>query len=415
MFATLAVRAFWGRIMRKVMGLTGLSLAFAASAAFGQATIEIGSREGSGSVDITLATGGLMVAYTENVIAFGPENQLSNCAVNDDINRPGTAFFFRPRGCKEGVDCETMKALLIAFASLAPLPDGVVLYTCDVTAAGPPGDYPLTCSAPGATDPFGNTMDAACSDGTVTIPDVPLVNISVGSATIEPGGAGEVDVTLELLDSAAEVTATENEIAFGPEVQLVNCEQNPDINREASAFSFSPSGCAPGVDCESMKALILSFSNLDALPDGTRLYTCNVLGVGGGSAAATISGAASDTFPLNCSAPGSSDPAGAPLSTSCSDGRVDVVPPTATQTPTSAPPTPTSAPPTPTSTPEATATATSTDTPIIPTIPTIPPGSADDDGCAVAGPEANDPTGVLLMLPLAALLWLRRTGPLLAQ
>ena len=394
--------------MRKVMGLTGLSLAFAASAAFGQATVEIGSREGGGSVDITLATGGLMVSLTENEIAFGPENQLSNCAVNDDINRPGTQFFFRPRGCTEGVDCETMKALLIAFSSLAPMPDGVVLYTCDVTAAGPPGDYPLTCSAPGAADPSGNPLDAACADGTVTIPDVPLANLAVGSAVIEPGGVGEIDVRLQLLDSATEVAATENEIAFGPEVQLVNCEHNPDINREASAFSFSPSGCVPGVDCESVKALILSFSNLDALPDDTLLYTCNVVAVGTGSAATTISGTAGGTFPLTCSAPGSSDPAGTPLFTSCSDGRVDVVPPTVTPTPTSAPPTakptPTSAPPTPTSTAEATATATSTDTPII---PTIPPASGDDDGCAVAAQEANDPSGFLLMLPLAALLWFR--------
>lgn len=391
--------------MRKATIWTAAALAglvWTSSAALGQATIEVGSIVGSGPIEVTLSTGGEEVAGTENEIAFDAGAQITGCAVNPEIDRTASAFSFSPSGCTPGDDCESVKALILSFTNTDPLPDGVRLYTCDVAATGAAGDYPLTCSAPGASDPTGNSIDTNCSDGNVNIPDVPKVNISVGSTTIMPGGAGSLDVTLELLDDTAEVAATENVLSFAPETQIARCTVNPDINRDASAFSLSPSGCAPGVDCESIKALVLSFTDLSPLEDGTLLYSCDVVSVPAGSAAAVVSGAstgtAEGTFPVLCSEPGSSDPAGGPLSTTCSDGEVVVVAPTATPTVTVEP----TAPPT------EDATATPTEEPTEEPTNTRPPlGPDDDDSCAVVAPQSNS-GGWMLLLPLAGLLWLRR-------
>lgn len=465
--------------------VAALLLAVSAAAAFGQATIQIGSSDGSGSVDITLATGGAAVAGTENVITFGPEVVISSCAINPDIKREASAFSFSPSGCDDegsATPCESLKSLVLSFSNTDPLADGVTLYTCDVVVNGgtPPGDYDLTCESPGGSDPDGNVVDTTCTSGVVSVADVPVANLNIGSTTIEPGSAGTIEVTLDLLeDGSAQVAATENVISFAPETQIARCTVNPDINREASAFSLSPSDCSPGVNCESIKALVLSFSDLTPLPDGTLLYTCDVVSVPAGSASATVSGVAAGTaegvFPLTCSAPGSSDPDGNPLSTTCSDGQVEVIAPTPvpTATPTrmgvagadltedlaadateltvdnvngTIPPNGIiqidderitysgvtdngdgsftltgldrgaqgttaaahdadarvdilEAPDTPTPT------ATATDTPGTPVLPTI--GSPDDDGCSVVDPKTGG-SGWMLLLPMAGLLWLRR-------
>lgn len=389
--------------MRKVTScLSGaaLSLMLVASAAYGQATIEIGSVEGSGTIEVTLATGGEDVAGTENTIEFGPEVQITGCAVNPDIMREASAFSLSPSGC-DG-DCESVKGLILSFSNLDPLPDGTVLYTCDVDAGGAaPGDYPLTCTGPGASDPAGNAVDTNCTDGTVTVPDVPVAQIVVGTATGVPGGTAQVDISLNLLDEAAEVAGTENVLSFSMEAAIVGCTFNPDIMREASAVSFQPTGCTPGDDCDSVKALVLSFSNLDPLPDDVVLYTCDVA-LAGGTAAATVSGT-TGTFPIECSDAGASDPEGNPLTIECVDGSVTIEEPT--PTPTMIPDTPTATATETPSEPEATATNTSPPDPTATN--TRPTGGFDDDSCAIVAPESSS-SGWMLLLPMAALLWLRR-------
>ncbi len=378
-----------------------LSLMLVAGTAFGQATIEIGSVEGSGTIDITLSTGGAEVVGTENVIEFGPDVVLTECTINPDIMREASQAAFQPSGCDAAAgDCEAVKALILSFSNLDPIPDGSVLYSCEVDAAGAaPGDYALTCTGPGASDAAGNSVDTTCTDGTVTVPDTPVARLVVGDATGVPGGTAQVDITLELIDSAAAVAGTENVLSFSPEAAIVGCEFNPDIMREASAVSFQPSGCDEAAGgCESLKALVLSFSNLDPLPDGVVLYTCDVA-LAGGTAAATVSGVTGD-FPITCSETAGSDPEGNPLTMECVDGTVTIEDeptpmPTATETPTPEDPTPTSTPDEPTATPEATATN------------TRPPGGFDDDSCAIVAPEASS-SGWMLLMPMAALLWLRR-------
>ncbi len=389
--------------MRKVTSCVSgaaLSLMLMAGAAYGQATIQIGSVEESGSIEVTLANGGLDIAGTENTIEFGPEAQLSNCVVNPAINKTASAFSFGPAGCTAGTDCETMKALILSFTDLSAIADGAVLYTCDASAAGAPaGDYALTCTGPGGSDPAGNSVDTNCTDGAVTIPDVPVAQIVVEDVVAMPTGTAQISVSLNLLSASAQVAGTENVIGFESATQLSNCVVNPDINKTASAFSFGPSGCAAGSDCETVKALILSFTDLSAIADDSILFTCDI-GLGGGTAAATTSGL-TGTFPVTCSEAGGSDPDGNPLFIECVDGSITI----------EEPPTPV---PTATATQTDVPTAVATDTPVEIDTATPRPTSTrpsgtnvDDDSCAIVAPESSS-SGWMLLMPMAALLWLRR-------
>jgi len=396
--------------LRSCASIAAVSLMMFAGTAFGQATIEIGSVElapgETGSVDITLATGGEDIAGTENDIVFGPDVQLLRagiiraCRINPAIDRSASAFSFSPSGCTVGTDCESIKALVLSFTNLSPIADGSVLYTCDieVPAGTAPGEYELTCANPGASDPDGNSVDADCANGLVTVPDEPVAEIAVGTVTGAPGSTAQIEISLNLLQEGVEVAGAENVLNFPAETEVIGCAVNPEIQREASAFSLSPTGCTGGTDCDSVKALILSFTNLSGIPDGSVLYTCD-LGLAGGSAASV------GTFAVTCTEPGTSDPEGNPLTTICSDGSVTIEEstptptpePTATNTPEDEDPTPTptdDGPPTATSTPTNTPTSTR-------------PARVDDDSCAIVAPQSTS-TGWMLLLPMAGLLWLRR-------
>jgi len=197
-------------------------------------------------------------------------------------------------------------------------------------------------------------------------------NQVIGSATGGPGDVVTIDVTLQPEGDA--VAGTENVISFDSSAQIVSCARNEAIGREATNFSFRPSGCTAGTDCTSVKALVLSFSNLDAIPDGSVLYSCDV----------QLPGEAG-CWPLTCESPGASDPTGNALTATCTDGEVCVeVAPTETATPLA------------TDTPVPTATKTKK-----------PGGGGDDDGCQIAAP-ASGHGGWFLLIPALGLLWLRR-------
>jgi len=383
--------------MKNLLSVATLSLMIIAGAAYGQSTIEVGSIEGSGSVEVTLSTGGNDVAGTENDITFGPEVQLSNCLVNPAIDRSASAFSFTPSGCTPGTDCESVKALILSFTNLTPLADGALLYTCDATVTGgtAPGEYTLGCANPGASDPDGNSVDSACEDGTVTVPDVPVAEIAVGSVTGAPGTTAQIEISLNLLDSEVEVAGSENVLNFPAEARIIGCAVNEEIDRDASAFSLSPTGCTGGTDCESVKALILSFTNLTGIPDGSVLYTCDV-----------ALGTATGNFAVTCTEPGTSDPEGNPLTTSCTDGEVTIAEPEATPT---AEPTATNTPEeeTPVATPTEDQEPTVTNTPTNTPTSTRAPSSGEDDGCSVVEPRGSS-TAWMFLLPMAGLLWLRR-------
>ncbi len=147
------------------------------------ATITIGSGQGEAgttvAIDIGLSVGtGALVAGTQNNIDFPAQVQVAakangkpDCAVNPDIDKGGTAFTFQPNGCTPGTDCTGVKALVLALDNVAPIPDGSVLYTCQVAIAADAadGDYMLSCSNAGASDPDGGALAADCTAGTVSV------------------------------------------------------------------------------------------------------------------------------------------------------------------------------------------------------------------------------------------------------
>ncbi|MBI1814407.1 MAG: hypothetical protein HYR72_05475 [Deltaproteobacteria bacterium] len=178
------------------------------------------------------------------------------------------------------------------------------------------------------------------------------VIVKIGSATGSPGDVVNVAVSLET--GGRTVVATQNDIVFDPHILIAStpggrpdCRVNPDIDKIAAA-GFQPLQCTPGLDCSSAQVIIFTV-NVDPIPDGSELYTCTI------RLAADLP---LGTYPLHNADVRASDPKGAALPATGTDGGVRVVPrPTVTLTvkPTASPtltatPSPTVS-PTPTPTP----------------------------------------------------------------
>jgi len=99
-----------------------------------------------------------------------------------------------------------------------------------------------------------------------------------------PGASVSVSATLDT--GGAKIAGTQNDIVFDPaQVAIVptakkkpDCRANSGLGKEGTAFSYLPSGCRPGRGgtCTSVRALVLSLSNVDPIPSGSVLYTCSV-------------------------------------------------------------------------------------------------------------------------------------------
>lgn len=171
-------------------------------------------------------------------------------------------------------------------------------------------------------------------------------SLEVSSVTGAPGSQVTISVTLHTM--GAMVAATQNSLTFDNTKAMLNqvsghpdCTVNPDINRESTIFFPEPPNCT-GSACTGMKVLVFSITNLDPLPDGSLLYTCNV----------NIAATASGTSTIVIDGINLSDPNGIALPATGINGVITVgtPPPTATATATE--------------TPEDTVTPTQTDTPI---------------------------------------------------
>ncbi len=354
------------------------------------------------------------VAGVQVDIAFDPDTPIPpdnedepNCRVNPSIDKGGTSFAFMPIGCTPGDDCTGVRAIVLALDNLDPIPDDAQLFTCTVTIAADAeaGDYPLTCSNPGAGDPNGDRLGADCTDGAITV-DVPVdATIVVGDIVAEQGETKPLTVSLQ---TEIEVAGTQNDLLFPADTDITvvakangkpDCTVNEAIDKGGTAFAFQPAGCSPGgTPCAAVRALVLALDNVAPIPGGSTLYTCQV----------AIGELVEDgAYPFVCDNAGASDPAGGALPTDCTDGTVDVGGVIPEDTPSV---TPTNT-PTVTSTPAAspTATATVTATPPPPATPTRTRGGGndEDDGCQVVAPAATG-SAWLLLLPVAALLVRRR-------
>jgi hypothetical protein len=106
--------------------------------------------------------------------------------------------------------------------------------------------------------------------------------LTLDSAQGAPGDT--VSVAVKLSTGGAGIAGTQNDIVFDPKQVSVpatakgkpDCAANRQLGKEGTAFSFVPANCRPGTDCTAVRALVLSLSNVDAIPNGSTLYTCRV-------------------------------------------------------------------------------------------------------------------------------------------
>lgn len=337
----------------------------------GPPAIEVGTAAGAPGqqvpLAVTLRTGGALVGGTQHDIGFSAPIAVAersdgrpDCVALGDF-LSASSFAFQPTGCK-GASCTGIRALVLSVDGVTAIADGSVLYSCNLNVAADAvsGQYPLPISGvivsdtdgraipnptgvngsvivtvPASTPTPTRTIAAAktpSSTPTLTRTSSPLVSLDVGMATGARGQHVTFDVTLRT--GNAQVAGVQNDISFDSANIAIaakpsgspDCVVNPEIEKQATSFSFRPHGCS-GITCTAIEALVFSVSNSDPILDGSVLYTCTV------RIAATASYVA---YPLVINGIVASGPTGDKLAATGTDGEIVVspLPPTATPTPT---------------------------------------------------------------------------------
>ncbi len=152
--------------------------------------------------------------------------------------------------------------------------------------------------------------------------------VHVGTGVALPGQTTTFPVTLET--GGELVAGVQVDVAFAPETAVrptggnrPDCTANPAIDKQGTSFGFQPPGCTPGFNCTAFRALVLSLSNVDPIPDGSLLFTCTVQVSGG---------AGLGDYPLVTSNALTASPDGEALSTISTDGHITVGAPGPTAT-----------------------------------------------------------------------------------
>jgi YVTN family beta-propeller protein len=159
---------------------------------------------------VTLDTRGPQVAGTQNQINFADgvrvaakANGRPDCAVNPSIEKNGTAFAFVPSGCRDSV-CTAVRVLVLSLDSVDPIPDGAVLYSCNVgiEAGAAAGARALRLTDVGASDPDGNAIDTTANDAIVTVLGAALVaqQSTIRDRRVCSGGVGDGETCTEDAD-----------------------------------------------------------------------------------------------------------------------------------------------------------------------------------------------------------------------
>ncbi len=134
-------------------------------------------------ISVTLHSSGVQVVVTESTLTFDNTNVTLNltasgnpdCAVNPalEIDNAATGFTLQPAQCT-GSACTGVKALVQTLNDTDVIPDGSVLYTCNVNvAATASGTSIVTISDVGVDDSSGNVYVGTGVNGTITITGSP--------------------------------------------------------------------------------------------------------------------------------------------------------------------------------------------------------------------------------------------------
>jgi hypothetical protein len=154
--------------------------------------------------------------------------------------------------------------------------------------------------------------------------DEPCVRIAVGSAVAHPGDAASFEVRLHT--GALAVAGVQIDVSFGPEVQIIadasgrpSCRVNPRIDKNGTVFNFLPRGCEPGAGCSVVRAFVLALDSVEAIPDDSVLYVCDV---------AVAPTAVNGQYPLTATGALASTPEGNEIPALGLDGEIVVNAPT---------------------------------------------------------------------------------------
>jgi hypothetical protein len=136
--------------------------------------------------------------------------------------------------------------------------------------------------------------------------------ITVGSIVGQVGTSVWFDVTLD--PQGKSIAATQSDIGFdAANIPIGTCTRNQDLDKDLS-WSRLPTGCS-GAACETVRGIILSTENSNAILTPTVLYRCRV---------DIPSGATPGTYPLTIQNASASDPISNPRALTEVDGQVTV-------------------------------------------------------------------------------------------
>lgn len=103
---------------------------------------------------------------------------IPDCQASGDLATlmKDVVFSYIPDTCDPGVDCDTVRAIVIALDNLGTFPTGTTnLYQCNIVASENLGTYPLACEngqVSGEPDGGGLLPNVSCTSGEVTITNV---------------------------------------------------------------------------------------------------------------------------------------------------------------------------------------------------------------------------------------------------
>jgi len=114
--------------------------------------------------------------------------------------------------------------------------------------------------------------------GGARLPAGPAVVLQGASA--RPGGSAKL--VAKLSAGGKSIAGTQNDIVFSGAVRVAAdsrgkpaCKVNSRIDKSATAFAFTPSGCK-GSACRGVRAIVLAMNNTKPIAHGSVLYTCTV-------------------------------------------------------------------------------------------------------------------------------------------
>ena len=165
------------------------------------AVVQVGAATGTAGqrvqFGVTLDTKGLNVSAIQNDIIFDRRTAVAtrangkpDCVVNPAINKNASGFAFQPPTCTSTGDCDRMRAVIFAIDNGEPIPNGALVYTCnvDIAASAVPGTYPLHNIEVVASSPAGSRVLSTGSDGEIIVIGASGQGLAVQNASMSASG-----------------------------------------------------------------------------------------------------------------------------------------------------------------------------------------------------------------------------------